>query len=807
MPSLVSCLLAGLAVVDRAAAAKYSLSQTYDSTNFLKEFHFRETGTLPDRQDDNWAWVKYQNVKDAEEKGIASVKDNKVYLGVDHETKLKNDEAGPRRDTLRVQSKWSFREGLVITRFYHMPKPVCGAWPAYWTLGENWPLNGEIDMYEGWNLHAVNKPAIHTGPKRVVGQCYLDSSASAKIVSEDCDNEFQNNRNAWRGQGCQVEEVKDGIWGASDGGIQALEWTKDTIKLYTWPTGKEPENIDSKTPDTSSWGTPSVQLSSPGCDTSKAFGNQTILFTLPFCGDPPGNNQFWTQLPADSKGGQTCKQITGADTCIKYVAENPEAFKDFYFGINDVRLFFQDAEDSEGDKKDTEGDKKDSEGDKKDTEGDKKDSEGDKKDTEGDKKDSEGDKKDSEGDKKDTDGDKKDSEGDKKDIEGDKKDSEGDNKNTEGDNKNTKSQLSLDSSSSSALTFKYATSQSSSDNWIGVWPEDDTQAPTWGSTTWKYAKESSGSLKLTPPSSMKAGKYKAYLLSGDRKILAFLSTFDYKPESSDSSDSKNDVAFTVKTHYNVNCGGSANNHVDIKPGSNGVCVRTNCDVGSLEIPSVGSCPNGQVRISYWQNADCGGDWYGYGYGSRGTCRGLWSNGWAFKSLWISCADRASDCIQQGTCTAAPEPATEICRAGAADTTTTNNNKPDAGADKKKTTDNSAAFHLKTRYSGSCTGAVHNDVTVPHGNGQCIDTGCAVGSLDIDSVGNCPDGEVRISYWDQPGCRGKWFGYGYASRNTCRTLWSGGWNFKSLWVSCAKKSDDCVSRGTCTIDNVSGSNVC
>ncbi|KAM0742193.1 hypothetical protein ACQRIT_002370 [Beauveria bassiana] len=348
--------------------------------------------------------------------------------------------------------------------------------------------------------------------------------------------------------------------------------------------------------------------------------------------------------------------------------------------------------------------------------------------------------------------------------------------------------------SSPSLTFKYATSQSSSDNWIGIWPEDDTQAPTWGSTTWDYAKESSGSLQLTPPSSMKAGKYKAYLLSSDRTILAFLSSFDYKPESSSSSSS---VAFSVKMHYNTNCGGSVNNNVDIKPG-NGVCVRTNCDVGSLEIPSVGSCPDGQVRISYWQNADCGGDWYGYGYGSRGTCRGLWSNGWGFKSLWISCADPAGDCIQQGTCTAAPEPATEVCRAGA------DTNKPDAA---DKTTDNAAAFHLKTRYSGSCTGAVYNEVTVPHGNGQCIDTGCAVGSLDIDSVGNCPDGELRISYWDQPGCGGKWYGYGYASRNTCRSLWSGGWNFKSLWVSCAKQSDDCVSRGTCTIDDPSGSNVC
>ncbi|EJP66260.1 Concanavalin A-like lectin/glucanase [Beauveria bassiana ARSEF 2860] len=588
MPSLISCLVAGLAVVDRAAAAKYSLSQTYDSSNFLTEFHFRERGTIPDRPDDNWSWVKYQNVEDAQKKGLVSVKDNKVYLGVDFETKLENNDNG--RDTLRVQSKWSFREGLVITRFYHMPKTVCGAWPAYWTLGEDWPNNGEIDMYEGWNLNTVNKPALHVGTKARVGQCLLDSSAQAEIVSANCDNKFEDGVRAWAGQGCQVEEVNDGIWASEHGGIQALEWTKDAIKLYTWQIGKAPKNIDSDAPDTSSWGKPSVQVSSSGCDLSRAFGNQTILFTLPFCGDPVGKKQFWSELRADSKGQvngkieDTCEIITGAKTCVQYVAENPAAFKDFYFGINDVRYFVQDAEDSD-------------------------------------------------------DG-----------------------------NKDTKGQLSLDSSSSSALTFKYATSQSSSDNWIGIWPEDDTQAPTWGSTTWDYAKESSGISTLAPPSSMKAGKYKAYLLSSDREILAFLSTFDYKPESSSSNDnsdsSSSSVAFSVKARYNINCGGSVTNNVDIQPGSNGVCVRTNCNVGSLEIPSAGSCPDGQVRISFWQNADCDGDWYGYGYASRGTCRGLWTNGWGFKSLWLSCADPASDCIQQGTCTAAPEPesANQICRA-------------------------------------------------------------------------------------------------------------------------------------------------
>ncbi|KAF1731227.1 putative endo-1,3(4)-beta-glucanase [Beauveria bassiana] len=577
MPSLISCLVAGLAVVDRATAAKYSLSQTYDSSNFLTEFHFRERGTIPGQPDDNWSWVNYQNVEDAQKKGLVSVKNNKVYLGVDFETKLENNDNGPRRDTLRVQSKWSFREGLVITRFYHMPKTVCGAWPAYWTLGEDWPNNGEIDMYEGWNLNTVNKPALHVGTEDRVGRCLLDSSAQAEIVSANCDNKFEDRVRAWEGQGCQVEEVNDGIWASEDGGIQALEWTKDAIKLYTWQIGKAPKNIDSDAPDTSSWGKPSVQVSSSGCDLSRAFGNQTILFTLPFCGNPVGKKQFWSELRADSKGQvngkieDTCEIITGAKTCVQYVAENPEAFKEFYFGINDVRYFVQDAEDSD-------------------------------------------------------DG-----------------------------NKDTKGQLSLDSSSSSALTFKYATSQSSSDNWIGIWPEDDPQAPTWGSTTWDYAKESSGSLTLTPPSDMKAGKYKAYLLSSDRKILASLSTFDYKPESSDdnkdtkgqlSLDSSSSSALTFKYATSQS---SSDNWIGIWPEDDTQAPTwgsTTWDYAKESSGSLTLAPPSSMKAG------------------KGTCRGLWTNGWGFKSLWLSCADPASDCIQQGTCTAAPEPesANQICRA-------------------------------------------------------------------------------------------------------------------------------------------------
>ncbi|KAK9439750.1 LysM domain-containing protein [Metarhizium brunneum] len=103
------------------------------------------------------------------------------------------------------------------------------------------------------------------------------------------------------------------------------------------------------------------------------------------------------------------------------------------------------------------------------------------------------------------------------------------------------------------------------------------------------------------------------------------------------------------------------------------------------------------------------------------------------------------------------------------------------------------------------GDVYNDVLVR--GGMCINTGCSVGSLEIAAEGYCPDGQVQISYWEQPNCVGKWFGYGYTKRGQCRGVWTDGWKFKSLFLRCAKEEDDCVSQGTCSYDPEPDTSLC
>lgn len=50
MPSLVSCVVAALTVAGRAASRSYTLSKTYDASNFLDEFDFQTVrGLGPER--------------------------------------------------------------------------------------------------------------------------------------------------------------------------------------------------------------------------------------------------------------------------------------------------------------------------------------------------------------------------------------------------------------------------------------------------------------------------------------------------------------------------------------------------------------------------------------------------------------------------------------------------------------------------------------------------------------------------------------------------------------------------------------
>ena len=47
--------------------------------------------------------------------------------------------------SVRITSNKSYNSGLFIADFFSMPHG-CSVWPAYWTVGPDWPNAGEIDI-------------------------------------------------------------------------------------------------------------------------------------------------------------------------------------------------------------------------------------------------------------------------------------------------------------------------------------------------------------------------------------------------------------------------------------------------------------------------------------------------------------------------------------------------------------------------------------------------------------------------------------------------------------------------------------
>jgi hypothetical protein len=335
-PSLLTLGAVALAYTGTAVAAvaqTYKKTESFNSTNFFDEFDFFTskygTGNYND-VDPTSGFVNYRSKQDAHDLGITSIQGTEVYIGVDHGNKITNLD-GPGRNSVRLESKTAYNSGLFIASFTHFPKPVCGAWPAYWLLGANWPTDGEVDIYENWNNAAVNIPAIHTTHASTAGACNLVQADQSSVVrTTNCDNYHTDFAiGQYEGTGCSVIEA-NGPWGSPQGGVYATQWTDENISVWSWPAGQAPADIVSGAPNPSSWGLPHMSVKSSTCDIQKAFRNQKLVLNIDFCGVTAGNQDIWNAQ---------CAGPTGTPTCNAYVAANPDEFNDVYWKISSIDIF------------------------------------------------------------------------------------------------------------------------------------------------------------------------------------------------------------------------------------------------------------------------------------------------------------------------------------------------------------------------------------------------------------------------------------------------------------------------------------
>ncbi len=243
-----------------------------------------------------------------------------AYIGVDYtNTYVSSGYPNSGRPSVRISTEKVWTHGLFIGDFAHAPGGICGTWPAFWTLGPNWPYTGEIDIMEGVNLLTQNAMSLHTSVNFTITADATTQTGS--LGGTNCAF-YPPDGN---GVGCGVIDQRTTSYGsgfnAIGGGVYAMQWTSDFIKVWFFPRSAIPADITNKVPNPSSWGLPAADLVGPGDNIDLHFIDHAIVFDNTFCGSYAG--VVWDNV----EGTQSCANFTGYSTCTDYVANVPSAFQ------------------------------------------------------------------------------------------------------------------------------------------------------------------------------------------------------------------------------------------------------------------------------------------------------------------------------------------------------------------------------------------------------------------------------------------------------------------------------------------------
>jgi len=255
-------------------STQYTLQDKYSGNDFINDWNFFDSA------DPTNGYVNYLTKSEAQSNGLAYVqKDGTAILAVDNYTKLS---AGAKRNSVRISSPKTYNGGLFIADFYAMPHG-CTVWPAWWTVGPNWPAGGEIDIIEGVNQGTTNQLTVHSS-----SGCQITENVgyTGSVTNLNCDSSGSSNA------GCGFSDPDSRSYGHGfndiAGGVYAVEWTNDGIKGWFFPRGEIPSDITSSQPDPSSWGTPVAFWSSDSCDISQHFYSHSLTLDTTLCGDWAG---------------------------------------------------------------------------------------------------------------------------------------------------------------------------------------------------------------------------------------------------------------------------------------------------------------------------------------------------------------------------------------------------------------------------------------------------------------------------------------------------------------------------------------
>ncbi|KAJ7334248.1 glycoside hydrolase family 16 protein [Mycena albidolilacea] len=259
------------------ARAAYTLKDHYTGNDFLN-WDFFSGG------DPTHGAVNYLTKSEATAKGLAYVqKDGTAILAVDSKSKLGS---GDNRDSVRISSPKSYTYGLFIADIFAMPHGPT-VWPAYWTVGPNWPNGGEIDIIEGVGDSDSNQMTLHTS-----GGCSLDTGAASQFTGQHTNHPSCASGGA-DNDGCGVTDLSAHVYGHAfnllAGGVYAHTVAPSGIKIWHFPRTAIPADITAGKPNPATWGKPAAFWSSATCNIAEHFKDHVITFDTTLCGDWAGN--------------------------------------------------------------------------------------------------------------------------------------------------------------------------------------------------------------------------------------------------------------------------------------------------------------------------------------------------------------------------------------------------------------------------------------------------------------------------------------------------------------------------------------
>jgi hypothetical protein len=261
----------------------------YSGKTFFDTFHFF---TGPDPTDGT---VNYVDQSTAVANGFVYVQDDgTVIMKADDNTTLP---LGVNRDSVRITSQAQYTTGLFLLDLNRAPWG-CAVWPAFWTVGTNWPNNGEVDILEGVHDNQYNQIAWHTATG-----CLLDPNATftGTIPVENGQNVTNCDANVNSNSGCDTIEWSRASYGpyfdSQGGGILAMKWDENDISVWSFYRAAIPTDVAAGTPNPSLWGPPSAKLMNTMCNITNFFSNHSIVFDITFCGQWAGNSYATSGCP------------------------------------------------------------------------------------------------------------------------------------------------------------------------------------------------------------------------------------------------------------------------------------------------------------------------------------------------------------------------------------------------------------------------------------------------------------------------------------------------------------------------------